>query len=46
MFTPIVLMFSQVVDCQCVILDDSQREREEQFRLNLTLLNMNESRLD
>ena len=32
MFTPIVLMFSEAVDCQCVnvtILDDSQREREK-----------------
>ena len=46
MFTPISLMFSQAVDRQCVnvtILDDSQREREERFSLNLTLLHMNES---
>ena len=46
MFTSIILVFHQAVDRQCgnvTILDDTQREREEQFHLNLTLLLMNES---
>ena len=46
MFMPVVLVFSHTVYRRCVyvtILDDNQREREEQFSLNLTLLHMNES---
>ena len=48
MFTSIILVLSQAVDRQCgnvTILDDSQREREEQFRLNLALLHTNESNI-